>query len=135
MTDIVTAVACCILAGLFALQHVGTRRVAFLFAPIVLAWLFCISSIGIYNIVQYNPRGIWSALSPAYMYKFLKTAGKDGWISLGGVVLCVTGRCPFFFCTRVTLLFSGFSPGLSSWASRLNASWVLFLKSLLLCML
>ncbi|KAG0589715.1 hypothetical protein M758_1G039800 [Ceratodon purpureus] len=94
--DIVTAVSCIILAGLFALQHVGTRRVAFLFAPIVIAWLFCISSIGIYNIVSYNPRGIWSALSPVYMYKFLKIAGKDGWISLGGIVLCVTGTEAMF---------------------------------------
>ena len=72
--DIVTAVSCCILAGLFALQHVGTSRVAFLFAPIVIAWLLCIAAIGIYNIIFYNPRGIWSALSPVYMYKFLKIA-------------------------------------------------------------
>lgn len=90
--DIVTAVSCCILAGLFALQHFGTRRVAFLFAPIVITWLLCISSIGVYNIIVYNPRGIWSALSPYYMYKFLKISGKDGWISLGGIVLCVTGN-------------------------------------------
>lgn len=94
LTDIVIAVSCCILIGLFALQHFGTHQVAFLFAPIVIAWLFCIASVGLYNIIIYNPRGIWAALSPVYMYKFLKLAGRDGWTSLGGIVLCMTGRYP-----------------------------------------
>lgn len=94
--SVVTAVSCGILLGLFVLQHFGTRRVAFLFAPIVIAWLLCISIIGVYNIIVYNPRGIWAALSPVSMYKFLKSAGKDGWISLGGVVLCITGTEAMF---------------------------------------
>nr|XP_024372898.1 potassium transporter 7-like isoform X2 [Physcomitrium patens] len=93
---VVTAVSCGILFCLFVLQHFGTRRVAFLFAPIVIAWLICISIIGVYNIVVHNPRGIWSALSPIYMYKFLKITGKDGWVSLGGVVLCITGTEAMF---------------------------------------
>ncbi|PQQ18307.1 potassium transporter 6 [Prunus yedoensis var. nudiflora] len=38
-------IACIILIGLFALQHYGTHRVGFLFAPIVLTWLLCISAI------------------------------------------------------------------------------------------
>lgn len=76
--------------GLFALQHFGTRRVGFLFAPILLAWLFCISVIGIYNIIHWNPHVV-SALSPYYVYNFFKKARKDGWNSLGGVVLCITG--------------------------------------------
>ncbi|XP_024370285.1 probable potassium transporter 2 isoform X3 [Physcomitrium patens] len=94
--DIVIAVSCCILIGLFALQHFGTHQVAFLFAPIVIAWLFCIASVGLYNIIIYNPRGIWAALSPVYMYKFLKLAGRDGWTSLGGIVLCMTGTEAMF---------------------------------------
>jgi len=104
LTVAITGVACVILLGLFALQHYGTRRVAFLFAPIVLLWLFCISSIGVYNIVVYNPHGIWAAFNPVYMYKFLKLAGKDGWVSLGGIILCITGTCPFF-CPLVMILF------------------------------
>ncbi|CAN1187527.1 Receptor kinase-like protein Xa21 [Linum perenne] len=43
--------SCIILIALFALQHYGTHRVGFLFAPVVLIWLMCISSIGLYNIV------------------------------------------------------------------------------------
>jgi hypothetical protein len=89
--DVIVAVACVILVGLFALQHYGTNRVAFMFAPIVIAWLFCISSIGIYNVIVYNPR-IFRALSPYYMYNFFRKCGEDGWMSLGGIVLCITGE-------------------------------------------
>lgn len=76
--------------GLFALQHYGTHRVGFLFAPILIAWLGCISIIGVYNMAKWNP-GVVCALSPYYVYKFFKEAGKDGWRSLGGLALCITG--------------------------------------------
>ncbi|GAA0142700.1 transporter [Lithospermum erythrorhizon] len=83
-------ISCIILVGLFSIQHRGTSKVGFLFAPIVLAWLFSISSIGVFNIMKWNPR-ILSALSPHYMYKFLRETGHEGWVSLGGVVLSITG--------------------------------------------
>ncbi|KAM7258797.1 hypothetical protein ACFE04_014538 [Oxalis oulophora] len=86
----VIMISCAILVGLFSLQHHGTHRVAFMFAPVITAWLICISSIGIYNIFRWNPH-VYSALSPVYMIKFLKSTGIDGWVSLGGVVLSVTG--------------------------------------------
>ncbi|KAG0622849.1 hypothetical protein M758_3G128600 [Ceratodon purpureus] len=88
--NIVVIVSCCILVLLFALQHIGTRRISFLFAPVVLAWLLCNCSVGVYNLIAYNP-GIIRALSPYYIYKFFKVSKKDGWISLGGVLLCITG--------------------------------------------
>ncbi|GLT26851.1 hypothetical protein SLA2020_018920 [Shorea laevis] len=86
----VVIISCVIIVGLFSLQHHGTHRVAFVFAPIVAVWLLCISSIGIYNIFRWNPH-IFHALSPVYMLKFLKSTGTEGWISLGGVVLSITG--------------------------------------------
>ncbi|XWS12269.1 hypothetical protein CRYUN_Cryun37aG0075000 [Craigia yunnanensis] len=89
------SIACLVLVGLFTLQKFGTRRVGFLFAPILLAWLFCISVVGIYNIIHWNPRVV-SALSPYYVYNFFQKAGKDGWSSLGGVVLCITGAEAMF---------------------------------------
>ncbi|GMH13370.1 hypothetical protein Nepgr_015211 [Nepenthes gracilis] len=88
-------VACIILVFLFALQHYGTHRLAFLFAPIVLAWLLCISAIGLYNIFHWNPH-VYQALSPYYMYKFLKKTKKGGWMSLGGILLCITGSEAMF---------------------------------------
>lgn len=88
-------VSCVVLVGLFALQHYGTHRVGFLFAPILIAWLGCISGIGFYNIFKWNSRVV-HALSPYYAYNFFKKAGKDGWSSLGGVVLCITGAEAMF---------------------------------------
>uniref|UniRef100_A0A0E0CR11 Potassium transporter n=1 Tax=Oryza meridionalis TaxID=40149 RepID=A0A0E0CR11_9ORYZ len=83
-------VTCAILIGLFALQHYGTHRVGFIFAPIVCVWLLCISAIGVYNIVHWNHH-VYRALSPYYMYQFLKKTQTGGWMSLGGILLCVTG--------------------------------------------
>ncbi|XP_038980241.1 potassium transporter 1 isoform X2 [Phoenix dactylifera] len=91
----IVAISCAILVGLFSLQHHGTHRVGFLFAPIVTAWLLCISGIGIYNIFRWN-QSIIRALSPLYMFRFLKSTGIEGWVSLGGVVLCITGAETMF---------------------------------------
>nr|XP_016483014.1 PREDICTED: potassium transporter 6-like [Nicotiana tabacum] len=88
-------VACIVLIALFALQHYGTHRVGFLFAPVVVTWLLCISAIGIYNIIHWNPT-VYRALSPFYVYKFLKKTRKDGWMSLGGILLCITGSEAMF---------------------------------------
>ncbi|XP_010551955.1 PREDICTED: potassium transporter 4 [Tarenaya hassleriana] len=87
--------ACVILVGLFALQHCGTHRVAFMFAPIVIIWLVSILSIGLYNIIHWNPR-IIGAISPLYIIKFFRITGQDGWISLGGILLSVTGTEAMF---------------------------------------
>lgn len=83
-------IACAILIFLFAVQHYGTHRVGFVFAPIVITWLLCISSVGLYNIIRWNPQ-VYQALSPYYMYKFLRKTQKGGWMSLGGILLCMTG--------------------------------------------
>ncbi|XP_047167813.1 potassium transporter 8-like [Vigna umbellata] len=88
-------IACVILIFLFALQHYGTHCVGFLFAPVVLTWLLCISCIGMYNILHWNPH-VYEALSPYYMFKFLKKTQRGGWMSLGGILLCITGSEAMF---------------------------------------
>ncbi|CAL5343738.1 unnamed protein product [Camellia sinensis] len=88
-------ITCFILVCLFALQHYGTHRVGFVFAPLVLTWLLCISSLGLYNILHWNPH-VYKALSPYYMFKFLKKTRKSGWMSLGGILLCITGSEAMF---------------------------------------
>ncbi|XP_028557024.1 probable potassium transporter 13 [Dendrobium catenatum] len=89
------AISCFILVGLFKLQHYGTHRVGFLFGPLLISWLVCLSMMGIYNIFKWNP-AIIQALSPYYIYKFFKVVGIDGWSSLGGIVLCITGAEAIF---------------------------------------
>ncbi|WVZ71111.1 hypothetical protein U9M48_019732 [Paspalum notatum var. saurae] len=86
----VVLLSCIVLVCLFTLQHWGTRRVAFLFAPVVVLWLLLLAALGIYNIVVWNPR-VLRALSPDYVVRFFMRTGKDGWISLGGVLLSMTG--------------------------------------------
>ncbi|THG08960.1 hypothetical protein TEA_006960 [Camellia sinensis var. sinensis] len=93
--DVEVPVTCIILVFLFALQHYGTHRIGFLFAPVVITWLLCISAIGVYNIVHWNPH-VYKALSPYYMYKFLKKTQRGGWMSLGGILLCITGSEAMF---------------------------------------
>ncbi|XP_044477135.1 potassium transporter 3-like isoform X2 [Mangifera indica] len=92
---LVVFIACLVLIGHFVLQYCGTYKVAFMFAPIVILWLLSIAAVGIYNIINWNPR-VYQALSPYYIYKFFRETGKDGWISLAGVFLCVTGSQAIF---------------------------------------
>ncbi|GLT34804.1 hypothetical protein SLA2020_092990 [Shorea laevis] len=92
---LVVVIACVVLVGLFVLQHHGTYRVAFMFSPIVILWSLSIAVIGVYNIIKWNP-SVYRALSPYYIYKFFRDTGRDGWISLGGVLLCVTGTEAMF---------------------------------------
>ncbi|KZV16329.1 K+ uptake transporter 3 isoform 1 [Dorcoceras hygrometricum] len=83
-------ISCIVLVGLFALQHWGTHKVGFLFAPVVILWLVSIFAIGLYNTICWNPKIVY-ALSPHYIIKFFDKTGRDGWISLGGVLLAITG--------------------------------------------
>ncbi|KAF5795061.1 putative potassium transporter [Helianthus annuus] len=91
----VIPITCFILVCLFALQHYGSHRIGFIFAPIVLLWLLCLSGLGLYNILYWDPH-VYKALSPYYMYKFLKKTEKRGWMSLGGILLCITGSEAMF---------------------------------------
>ena len=95
--DAVIPITCFILVCLFALQHYGTHQVGLFFAPIVLLWLLCISGLGLYNIFYWNSH-VYKALSPYYMYKFLKKTKKRGWMSLGGILLCITGKLFKNYC-------------------------------------
>ncbi|XP_010676388.2 potassium transporter 7 isoform X2 [Beta vulgaris subsp. vulgaris] len=88
-------IVCMVLVGLFALQHRGTHKVSFMFAPVVIVWLLSIAALGIYNILKWN-HGVYRALSPYYIYKFFKQTQKVGWSSIGGLLLCITGSEAMF---------------------------------------
>ncbi|KAL8160534.1 hypothetical protein V2J09_002071 [Rumex salicifolius] len=84
-----------ILVGLFSLQHYGTDKVGWLFAPIVLLWFLLIGGIGIYNIKQHD-KSVLKAFSPVYIFRYLRRGKKDGWTSLGGILLSITGTEALF---------------------------------------
>ncbi|OMO88829.1 potassium transporter, partial [Corchorus capsularis] len=87
--------ACAILVCLFTLQHYGSHRIGFIFAPIVILWLLLIGGVGIYNIIHCDSQ-ILSAISPTYMYKFVKNISLESWRALSSVILCVAGSEAMF---------------------------------------
>ena len=86
------------------MQHYGTDRVGWLFAPIVLLWFLLIGGIGIFNIWKYDS-SVLKAFSPVYIYRYFKRGGRDGWTSLGGIMLSITGKFLLLFSDSSILLY------------------------------
>ncbi|KAK1437248.1 hypothetical protein QVD17_03037 [Tagetes erecta] len=84
-----------ILITLFMVQRFGTDRVGYSFAPIICVWFALIAGIGVYNFIKFDP-SVAKAINPKYIVDYFKRNGKDGWISLGGVVLAITGTEAMF---------------------------------------
>lgn len=72
------------------MQHHGIDRVGWLFAPVVFLWFLLIGGIGIFNIWKYD-KGVLKAFSPVYICRYFRSGGRDNWLSLGGIMLSITG--------------------------------------------
>lgn len=79
-----------ILIFLFMIQRFGTDKVGYSFAPILCVWFLFIGVIGMYNLIRYDPTVI-KAINPQYIVCYFIRNKKEAWISLGGVILCITG--------------------------------------------
>ncbi|KAJ5833421.1 potassium transporter 19 [Penicillium riverlandense] len=86
----VVGVSCAILVVTFLIQPFGTSKIASAFAPIVIVWLLFNLTFGIYNLVKYDAL-ILKAFSPYFAGSFLVRNGRNGWLSLGGILLAFTG--------------------------------------------
>ncbi|XP_071711417.1 potassium transporter 10-like [Rutidosis leptorrhynchoides] len=93
--DFIVVVAVFILVGLFCLQHHGPDKVGWLFAPVVLLWFLLIGGVGIFNICKHDTR-VLRAFSPLHIIWYFRRRGKDGWTSLGGIFLSITGTEALF---------------------------------------
>ncbi|KAL4326456.1 hypothetical protein AHAS_Ahas13G0001900 [Arachis hypogaea] len=93
--DATVGIAIGILIILFSLQRFGTDKMGFSFVPIILVWFLLIAGIGIYNLFKYDIR-VLRAFNPKYIVDYFKRNGKQGWLSLGGVFLCITGSEAMF---------------------------------------
>ncbi|HWY13551.1 MAG TPA: potassium transporter Kup [Rhizomicrobium sp.] len=78
-----------ILVSLFAFQNRGTAKIGRLFGPIMLIWFAVLAVIGFRAIIQ-TPEILW-ALSPYYAIAFFIAKPVTTFVSLGAVVLAVTG--------------------------------------------
>lgn len=92
VSDATVPFACAILVSLFTLQHYGTHKIGFIFTPVVILWLFFNGGVGFYNILVCNPH-IFYAISPTYIYRFVRKIDNDSWSCFGRIVLCVAGWC------------------------------------------
>lgn len=86
----IVGIALGIICVLFLIQRFGTRVVGSAFSPVILLWLLFNAMIGIYNLHTYGA-GVFRAFGPNYWFAYLLRNGHQGWKSLGGVVLCITG--------------------------------------------
>jgi KUP system potassium uptake protein len=75
------------------MQHYGTDKVGWLFAPIVLIWFILIGSVGALNIHKYGS-SVLKAYNPVYIYRYFRRRGNtpDSWTVLGGIMLSITGQ-------------------------------------------
>ena len=78
-----------VLVILFGAQHYGTAGIGRLFGPIMLLWFGVLAALGAYEIAQ-NP-AILQAVNPLYALDFMVSRPGIAFITLGAVVLCVTG--------------------------------------------
>lgn len=110
----IVGISLAIICVLFLIQRFGTRIVGSVFSPVILLWLLCNAIIGIYNVHAYGA-GVFKAFGPNYWFAYLLRNGSQGWKSLGGIVLCITGTVnmvflrtscavPFIHCMSVPML-------------------------------
>ena len=60
-----------------------------MFGPVMLIWFLILACSGIYNIIQ--APYVLNALNPVYAFNFFSSQFSIAFITLGAVVLCVTG--------------------------------------------
>jgi KUP system potassium uptake protein len=89
LSHLVVPLSLAILVGLFAVQRFGTGAVGWLFGPVILLFFGVIAIFGLHQVVLHP--GILQGLSPTWGARFMIDHGVDGWLTLGGVVLCCTG--------------------------------------------
>ncbi|GAX79004.1 hypothetical protein CEUSTIGMA_g6444.t1 [Chlamydomonas eustigma] len=93
--DSIVGISISIIFVLFILQHIGTRKIAWMFSPIIIVWLCANFAIGVFNMHFYGGT-IWGALNPKWIGIFFQNHGVSAWEALGGVMLCVSGTETMF---------------------------------------
>ncbi|KAM7501264.1 hypothetical protein LguiB_000168 [Lonicera macranthoides] len=88
-------VSVAILVCLFMVQRFGTDKVGYSFAPIICVWFSLIAGIGVYDFIKFDPTVV-KAVNPQYIVDYFRRNKKDAWISLGGIVLSITGTEALF---------------------------------------
>ncbi|MBV9548594.1 MAG: potassium transporter Kup [Alphaproteobacteria bacterium] len=88
-TPLVLPLALAILIVLFVIQNRGTHKIGKLFGPVMVLWFIALGGFGLYSLIQ-NPV-ILTAVNPLYALDMFLKAPWLFFVSLGAVVLAVTG--------------------------------------------
>ena len=89
LSRIVVPITLVILFALFMVQRFGTARVGTAFGPTMLIWFITIAVLGVRSIA--NAPHVLAAANPWQAVRFFVDHGLAGFLTLGAVVLCVTG--------------------------------------------
>jgi KUP system potassium uptake protein len=89
LANVVVPITLVILFGLFMVQRFGTARVGTAFGPIMLVWFVTISVLGLRSVLAAPT--VLMAGNPWHAVEFFRVHGMAGFLTLGAVVLCVTG--------------------------------------------
>ena len=89
LSHLVVPISLVILVALFAVQRKGTGAVGWMFGPVILVWFFVIGVLGAREVIAHP--GVVQGLSPVWAVRFMINHGVAAFLTLGGVVLCVTG--------------------------------------------
>ncbi len=85
----VVPVTLVIIVALFAIQRHGTASVGAFFGPLMVVYFIVLAVLGALQILRYPE--ILAALNPVYAFRFFADAPVAAFLSLGAVVLAVTG--------------------------------------------
>ncbi len=87
--SLVLPITIAVLAALFAIQRFGTHTIGRVFGPVMVAWFAVIAAAGLGRVAAHP--AILKALSPTYGLEFFGAHPGVAFISLGAVVLTITG--------------------------------------------
>jgi KUP system potassium uptake protein len=89
LESLVLPITIAVLAALFAIQRFGTHRIGRVFGPVMVVWFAVIAAAGLGRILAHP--AIVKALSPSYGLEFFGAHFGVAFISLGAIVLTITG--------------------------------------------
>lgn len=114
-----------VLIALFAIQRKGTGKVGAYFGPVMLLWFATLAVLGVRQIVEVPH--VLAAVNPYWAFRFLHENGHVGFLTLGSVVLVITGgealyadmghfgrrpiRLTWYFAVMPSLLLNYFGQG------------------------
>ncbi|HSO06514.1 MAG TPA: potassium transporter Kup [Pelomicrobium sp.] len=85
----VVPVAVAVLLGLFLLQQRGTAGIGAVFGPAMLVWFATLALLGLVNVARHPD--VLAAVNPVHAVRFAAEYGVEAYLSLGAVVLVITG--------------------------------------------